>query len=140
MIDGLLSLVSEMEVGEYKIKEWSIVQFSRLYPILSSIGQAYIKQGLTWDQFVSLLNSVDTTNSATLLDALNPVVPHIPALLQESLRLKPDEMEKIDFTKGVMLTLLVLKANAEHLTRFFESMIATMQPPPVAETEVLSRA
>jgi len=47
-----------------------------------------------------------------------------------------EKLEEIKFTDGVVLILLILKANMEHLTRFFVSLTGKTNSEPETTTDL----
>ena len=110
-VSGVVSLIDAPVVEGYEIKEWSIKQFSLLYPYLKEVVEKLQSQGATLDNAHEYLQE----NFMILVDAFIPVLPEILAI---SLRLKPNEIDDIPAAKASVLGLAILKRNTEHLTSF----------------------
>jgi len=127
-MDSLMSLVTATEYKGYKIREWSIVQFAKLTPILTSIVKHFKEQNISFEDFSGALNTEEGggmlafSNSA--MELLGPVLEKSPEILKITLGMKPEEIENLSFSDGAVLTLLVLKTNLEHMTSFFGALVA----------------
>jgi len=129
-MDGLLSLMSITEYAGYKVKEWNIVQFSKLTGVITAIAKQYAASNISWDAFSETLQQTDTKGmlsvSTSLMDALQPFLEHSPAILSVSCGITEKQLEELKFTDGAILTLLVIKTNMEHLNGFFGSLAAQL--------------
>ncbi len=127
-MDGLMSLISSTEFAGFKVKEWNIVQFSKLSAVVLEIANEYKAKNLSWEDFSQSL-SVNTDGgvlniSQSVLDMLQPFMQRAPLILSISCKVSVEELEKLSYTDGIVLLLLVLKVNMEHLSRFFVQLVA----------------
>lgn len=133
-MDGTMSLINVTEYAGFQIKEWNIVQFSKLSSVLSEVAREYKAKNLSWDSFSTALSSTAENGmldlSQSVLDVLEPFTKHAPVILGVSCNAKPDQLEKITWTDGLVLLLLVLKFNMEHLSRFFVNLVGKTQSEP----------
>lgn len=138
-MDGLLSIMSVTEYNGYKVKEWNIVQFSKLSGVINAIAKKYIELNLSWDKFSDTLSKASDTGllgvSTGLMDALQPFLEYSPALLSVSCGVTEKQLEDMKFTDGVILTMLVIKANMEHLNGFFANLAAQIGAAGPKEVE-----
>ena len=125
-MEGLLSLMSVTEYAGYKVKEWNIVQFSKLSGVISQIAKKYFESNISWENFSETLKETDNKGmlgvSTNLMDALQPFLEYSPAILSVSCGITEKQLEAMKFTDGVILTMLVIKANMEHLNGFFANL------------------
>lgn len=133
-MDGIMSLINVTEYAGFQIKEWNIVQFSKLSSILAEVARDYKAKNLSWDNFSTALAGTSENGmlelSQSVLDVLEPFTKHAPVILGVSCSAKPEQLEKISWTDGLVLLLLVLKFNMEHLSRFFVSLVGKTNSEP----------
>jgi len=126
-MEGIMSLVNVTEYAGFTIKEWNIVQFSKLSSVLAEVARDYKEKNLSWDSFSTALSTTSEGGmlelSQSVLDVLEPFTKHAPILIGVSCNAKPEQLEKISWTDGLVLLLLVLKFNMEHLSRFFVGLV-----------------
>lgn len=127
-MDGLMSLLAVSEFNGYKIKEWNIVQFSKLSGLLSTIAKQYQESNIDWSLFSGALSSTENTGMLTLsskmMDSIQPFVQYAPQILSVSCGISEKQLEEMKYTDGVVLVLLVMKVNLEHLNGFFGKLAA----------------
>lgn len=127
-MEGLFSLLSVSEYQGHKVKEWSIVQFSKLGPVLSAIAKEYQESKMDWSKFASAIQGssengmLDMTTG--MLDTLQPFVKNAPVILSVSCGMTSAQLDDMKYTDGIVLLLLVLKTNIEHLNGFFVKLAA----------------
>lgn len=130
-MDSLLSLVNATEYKGHKIREWNIVQFARLTPILTGIVKQFKEKQISFEQFSGALSETDGAGmmnfSSSALDFLAPVLEKSPEILKLGLNLKQEQVEELSFSDGAVLTLLTLKVNLEHMTSFFGALVAKQE-------------
>lgn len=130
-MEGLLSLINATEYAGFTVREWNIVQFSKLAGILTAIAKEYESRQVSFDELVNAFDSVKTDGVSlsalqvpkSLLAVLEPILSHSNTLLCVSLNTTSDKLEKVSFTDGLVLLLLVLKINMEHLSSFFGRLV-----------------
>ena len=134
-MDGLMSLVSATEFAGLKIKEWNIVQFSKLSSLLNEIAKEYKDRDLSWDSFSSVFANASTEGmlnmSQNVLDLIEPFTKRAPQLISVSCNVEAKTLEEMPFTDGLIVVMLIMKTNMEHLNRFFVRISA--QQPAAAE-------
>jgi hypothetical protein len=127
-MEGLMSLVAATEFAGLKVKEWNIVQFSKLSSLLNDIVKEYKDQGIGFEQFSTLLQGASETGmmeiSQSVLNMLSPFAKRAPQLICVSCNVEQSKLDDLSFTDGIVVVLLILKANMEHLNRFFVSLAA----------------
>lgn len=127
-MEGLFSLLSVSEYQGYKVKEWSIVQFSKLGPVLSAIAKEYQESKMDWSKFASAIQGSSESGmldmTTGMLDTLQPFVKHAPIILSVSCGMNASQLDEMKYTDGIVLLLLVLKTNIEHLNGFFVKLAA----------------
>ena len=133
-MDGLIALLNSTEYAGLTVKEWSIVQFSKLSPIIGEIAREYKARNISWDSFSSLVDNAGMDMSTQLIEALEPFTRHATEILVVSCRTDVKVLEKINYTDGLILLMLVLKMNMAHLTRFFGSLAAPTNPAATIST------
>jgi len=123
-MQGIMSLVNAVEFKGYKIKEWNIVQFSKLSPALSTIANEYKTRNIEFPELSDILSETSDTLSLTssALTFLSPILVHAPEILRVSLGITPEKLEELSFSEGSILLLLILKANMEHVSSFFGAL------------------
>ena len=130
-MDSLMSLVTATEYKGYKVREWSIVQFAKLTPVLSGIVKHFKEKNISFEDFSGALDTTEGSGmlafSSSAMELLGPVLVQSPEILKISLGLKPEEVEKLSFSDGTVLTLLSLKINLEHMTSFFGALVAKQE-------------
>lgn len=124
---GLMSLINRVEYNGFKIKEWSIVQFAKLTPVLSEIAEEYDKKDIQFSSFAEVLENASAEGalglSKSALTFLSPVLSKSKEILKVSLNITDEQVEQIPFSDGLVLVLLSLKINMEHLSSFFVSLV-----------------
>jgi len=124
---GIMSLINRVEYNGYQIKEWSIVQFAKLTPVLSEIAEAYEKKNIEFSAFSEMLENASGSSplglSKTALTFLAPVIEKSKEILMVSLKIKEDEVDQLVFSDGLVLVLLILKMNMEHISNFFVGLV-----------------
>ena len=139
-MDGIMSLMNMTEYAGFQVKEWNIVQFSKLSSILVEVAKEYKAKDISWENFSAAISDTAGTGmlemSESVLQVLEPFTRHAPTILAVSCKVSQEQLEKILFTDGLVLLLLVLKFNMEHLGRFFVSLVGTpnSQPTTIAST------
>lgn len=137
-MEGLMSLISVQEFAGFKVKEWNIVQFSKLSTTISAIAKEYKQNNVSWDVFSGALSDKDKPDanfldmSTGLLDLLEPFTRHAPLILQVSCGVDQKKLEELSYTDGIILLILVLKVNLEHLTSFFARLAGTTEATTVS--------
>lgn len=133
-MEGIMSLINTTEYAGFTIKEWNIVQFSKLSSVLADVAREYKAKNLSWDNFSTALGATAQGGmldlSQNVLDVLEPFTKHAPMILTISCKASVEQIEKISFTEGIVLLLLVLKFNMEHLSRFFVSLVGKTNSDP----------
>lgn len=128
-MDGLMSLLSETEFQGLKIKEWNIVQFSKLSGTLNEIAKEYKARNVSFGDFASIFDGVSESGmldlSQNVLELIEPFTKRAPLLLGVSCGLDAKALDALDFTTGIVAVMLVMKANMEHLQRFFVKLAAS---------------
>jgi hypothetical protein len=127
-MDGIFALFSGTEYNGIKVKEWNIVQFSKLGGVLSAVAKEYQTTQADWNSFSAILEESDSSSMLDktngLLTSIQPFVTHAPAILSVSCNLTETQLQDMKYTDGIVLLLLVLKANLEHLNGFFGKLAA----------------
>ncbi len=134
-MDGLMSLVTATEFAGLKIKEWNIVQFSKLSGLLNEIAKEYKDRSVSWDSFSSIFANASPDGmlnmSQSVLDLIEPFTKRAPQLIGISCGVDAKSLEEMPFTDGLIVVMLIMKTNMEHLNRFFVRISA--QAPVAAE-------
>lgn len=127
-MEGLLSLINATEYAGFTVREWNIVQFSKLAGILSTVAKEYETRQISFDELSNAFKSVEGRSimqvPKSLLAIMEPLMTHSNTILCVSLNTTSDKLEKVNFTDGIVLLLLVLKVNMEHLSSFFAQLVA----------------
>ena len=125
-MDGLLSLVNSTEYAGLTIKEWNIVQFSKLSRVLAAVVKEYKERNIGWTNFSSILENSDgmAGMSSDLLEFIGPFLEYAPAIITISCNVDQKRLEDVKYTDGTVLVFLILKANLEHLNSFFGKLVA----------------
>jgi hypothetical protein len=134
-MEGLLSLVNSTEYAGITVKEWNIIQFSKLSRVLSLVVKEYKDKNIAWEGFSNIIGNSDGGSfagiSTELLNFLSPFLEHAPAIITISCNIDHKKLETINYTDGVVLIFLILKTNLEHLNGFFGKLVA---PAAAVET------
>lgn len=117
---GIVALIDTPIVEGYEIKEWSIRQFSLLYPYLKTVVRSLQSQGATLDN----ANEFLAENFMALVDAFIPVLPEI---LEVSLNLSKEEVDQIPAAKASILGIAILQKNTEHVTSFLAQIKGSLK-------------
>lgn len=113
--DGLAALINAPIIEGYKIQEWTIAQFSELYPYLKGAVEKLQSDGATIDNIDKYLGE----DFPKLLEAILPILPQI---LSISLSLTKEEADNISAAKASILGTAILKRNMEHFTTFLSQL------------------
>jgi len=136
-MDGLFSLLNATEYQGLVIKEWNIVQFSKLTRVLQVIAKEYKDKNIGWEGFSETLVKADGSGiagvSTQMLEFLSPFVEQAPLLIKVSCNADDKKMETLSYTDGIIILVLILKSNLEHLNSFFGRIVA-----PSAEATTVS--
>lgn len=126
-ISPITALIDTPVIGGYEIKEWSIRQFSLLYPYLKQVISSIQLQGATMENAEEFLKD----NMAALVDAFIPVLPEV---LELSLNLTPEEVDKIPAGQASLIGLAIIKKNTENLTNFLAEIKGSLRETDQAQT------
>ena len=133
-MEGIMSLLNTTEYAGFQVKEWNIVQFSKLANVLSEVAKEYKARNISWDNFSVALSATANSGmldlSQSVLDVIDPFLKHATTILTVSCKTTVEQLEKISFTEGIVLLLLIMKFNMEHLSRFFVSLVGTTNSDP----------
>jgi len=135
-MEGLMSLINATEYAGHTVREWNIVQFSKLSSALLQIATEYDKRNISFADLSSVLSMPDVSGTQSLpvsvLKLLEPLLEYTALILAVSLKVSQDKLEALNYTDGLVLLLLVMKVNLEHLSGFFgklaEVPVGTSQP------------
>lgn len=138
-MEGLMSLVESTDYAGFKVKEWNIVQFSKLSSALSEIAKEFKDRDLAWSQFSEIIGNASQSGmldlSHSALDLVEPFIKRAPLLIGVSCNADAAMLEKMSYTDGLVLIMLIMKCNMEHLSRFF---VKLGQPVNTLETAMVS--
>jgi hypothetical protein len=139
-MDGLMSLLAQTEYQGLVIKEWNIVQFSKLTRVLQAIAKEYKEKNVAWEGFSEILVKADGAGIAgisnSMLEFLSPFVEHAPLILGISCNVDEKKLNTLSYTDGIIVLLLVLKANLEHLNNFFVKIVAPVEEQPATMASI----
>lgn len=125
-MSGLLSVVNSTEYKGFTIKEWSIVQFAKLSPVLTAVAKDYETQDVQFSSFSEALSGAAEDGTLGLTKSamafLAPLTERAPEILKISLGVTQEKLEAMSFSDGVVLLLLTMKINLEHISGFFVSL------------------
>jgi hypothetical protein len=135
-MEGILSLLEATEYEGLTIKEWNIVQFSKLSRIIAAIAKDYTNRGISWADFSKALVETDAMVNVghNLVEFLAPFLEHAPAIITISCNVDQKFVDKLPYTKGIVAVLLIMKTNLMHLSGFFGTLTAKASS---AEAEVI---
>jgi len=137
-MDGLMSLLAQSEYQGLVIKEWNIVQFSKLTRVLQAIAKEYKEKNIAWEGFSEILGKADGNGiagiSTSMLEFLSPFVEQAPLIIGISCNADAKKVETLSYTDGIIVLVLLLKANLEHLNGFFVKLVA----PSAAEATTVA--
>jgi len=84
-MEGIMSLVNATEYAGLQVKEWNIVQFSKLSSVLADVAREYKSKNLSWDHFSKALSTTSEGGmldlSQNVLDVIEPFTKHAPTIL-----------------------------------------------------------
>jgi hypothetical protein len=124
-MEGLLSLLESVEFEGLVIKEWNIVQFSKLSRVMTIISKEYASKNISWDEFAKTLSSTNMMSLGQgVMEFLAPFIEHAPAIITISCNVDQKFIEKMPYTQGLVAVLLIMKANLQHLNGFFGTLAA----------------
>lgn len=135
-MEGLMSLINATEYAGFTVREWNIVQFSKLSGAMLKIATEYDARNIAFTDLSSVLSSVDVAGGKSLpvsvLSLLEPLIEHSTLILSVSLKTTQERLEALTYTDGLVLLLLVMKVNLEHLSGFFGKLVKAPedQSPP----------
>lgn len=115
-IDGLTALFSQDEVHGFTIKEWSISQFSQLYPYLKIAFQPMIDKGLNFEDLEGFLKE----NYPDILDALVPIASDV---IKISCPKQKDKVDELSWSNGCVVVGCIVKRNLDHVADFFGQFV-----------------
>jgi hypothetical protein len=100
------TLLDYVEVAGFKVKPWTIVQLAELSPYIEKIMNGLKERGIT----------LEGLKTGVGLDrVLFAVLPEAPRILEITLRISKEELEKISFEKVPAIVLTILQLNIEYL-------------------------
>ncbi len=108
MPDEVAVLLSEAEIGPYKIKPWSFGRFKKVYPALIGIVPALKDLGLTADNAQEVLLERG-------LEIVGAVLPAFSGLIAATLDIPEEEVEELDFGQAAAVGLTIIYQNIERL-------------------------
>lgn len=111
-LSGIEALIDTQTIEGYEVKEWSITQFTKLYPHIKTVVNNLVSQGIN-------LDNVEDTIKNDWLTLVDAIVPVLPVILEVSLKIDSDEVDKIDYVKGAQLGVVIIQKNVEHVVGFF---------------------
>jgi hypothetical protein len=117
-LDEVAVLLSEVEIGPYKVKPWSFGRFKKVYPALSKIIPALQDLDLTPENAQEVLAEKGLEVIGNILPALSPVIA-------ATLDIAEEEVEELDFGQAAALGLTIL---AQNLSRIKNSLPLIMDP------------
>ena len=123
---GIVALIDAPVVEGFVIKEWSIRQFSILYPYLKSVVKNLQASGMTIDNAYEYIKK----DAFALIDAFIPILPE---MLEISLNLSKEQIDEIPAAKAVILGVAVIQKNTEHVTSFLSQIKKSVGEPSQPE-------
>jgi hypothetical protein len=102
--DEVTVLLSEVEIGPYKIKPWSFGRFKKVYPALIGIVPALKNLGLTPENAQAALLERG-------LEIVGAILPAISALIAATLDLPESEVDEMDFDRVAAIGLTIISQN-----------------------------
>lgn len=117
---GIAAIIDEDIVCGCLVKEWSIKQFTLLYPSLKTVMSNLKAEGATLDSIESYLGD----NFMSLVDHFVPVITDILEVSLLGQRTK-EQVEAMSASEGTIVGFAILKKNLEHLASF----LAQLQRP-----------
>lgn len=109
--DEIAILLSEAEIGAYKIKPWSFGKFKKVYPALAGIVPALKDAGVTVDNVQEVM--VDRG-----LEIVGAVLPSLTALIAITLAIPEAEVEEMEFGQAAAIGLTIISQNVEQIKNF----------------------
>ena len=106
--DEVAALLSEVEIGPYKIKPWSFGRFKKVYPALIGIVPVLKNLGLTADNAQDILLERG-------LEIVGAVLPAFSSLIAATLDLPEEEIEEMDFGQAAAIGLTIISQNIERI-------------------------
>jgi hypothetical protein len=118
VVDEIAVLLSEVEIGPYKVKPWSFGRFKKVYPALSKIIPALKDLDLSPENAQEVLLEKGLEVIGGLLPALSP-------LIAATLDIAEEEVDGMDFGQAAALGLTII---AQNLSRIKNSLPLIMDP------------
>jgi len=112
---GISALLEATHIEGYEVKEWSIRQFSALYPYLKKVMDTLQESGATADNIDDYLGDKFT-------EVLEAFIPILPELLEISLNIPPSEVDTISMSKASLLGVAIVRCNISHLSSFLSQL------------------
>jgi hypothetical protein len=135
--DGTLPPATEQEIvldgekiGGHFIKPWTIRKCAGITPILELIHGSLKKRRLTFRDFVILEKQPDGKNKVTVtnLDQLFfCVTPYAPALIEKTLDITPEELDKIKPDDMLPIIVCILRQNVGYIKNSLALMTSMVQ-------------
>jgi hypothetical protein len=97
-------LLSEVEIGPYKIKPWSFGRFKKVYPVLIGMIPAFQGLGLTAENLQEEL-------AARGLEIVGAVLPAVSLLVAATLDIPEAEVDEMDFEQAAVIGLTIIAQN-----------------------------
>lgn len=126
-LDGLTELFTKQEVHGFIVKEWSISQFSQLYPYLKVSFTPLLQKGLNLDN----IEEVVTNHWNLIVDSL---IPASADILKISCPGKEKEIDSLPWSEGCVVLGCILKKNMEHVGDFFAQFVKRNQEESPSKT------
>ena len=102
--DEVAVLLSEVEIGPYKIKPWSFGRFKKVYPAIIKV--------------IPVLKDLDITpeNAPEILaekgvEIIGGILPAVTPLIAATLDLSEEEVDEMDFDQAAAIGLVIISQN-----------------------------
>jgi hypothetical protein len=106
--DEVAVLLSEVEIGPYRIKPWSFGKFKKVFPIIMEILPVLKGQGLTLENAQEVL--VDKGP-----EIIGGILPILTPLIAATLDISEDEVDALDFGEVAVIGLTIISQNLGRL-------------------------
>lgn len=106
--DEVAALLSEVEIGLYKVKPWSFGRFKKVYPALIGIVPALKNLGLTAENAQEVLLERG-------LEIVGAVLPAFSGLIAATLDIPESEVDEMDFSQAAAIGLTIISQNIERI-------------------------
>lgn len=120
--DEIAVLLSEAEVGGYKIRPWSFGRFKKVYPVLAGVVPAL--RGLDLDLTTKNTQEVLQARAGEIIEA---ILPSLTPLIARTLDISKEEVDAWDFDQVAAIGLTIIIQNLGRIKNSLPLIMAQLQ-------------